>query len=52
MAETSGTGRISSSVYFAYMLAGGSAIKIALLICICLVTQALGTGGDYWINYW
>lgn len=52
VAETIGTGSISKSVYIAYMLSGGSAIKIALLICICFVTQVLCTGGDYWIKYW
>ncbi|VVC32361.1 ABC transporter type 1, transmembrane domain,ABC transporter-like,P-loop containing nucleoside triphosphate [Cinara cedri] len=52
VSETCSTGNISRDVYFSYISAGGSAVKISCLIFICLLAQMLGTGGDCWISYW
>lgn len=52
VAETSSSGNVSHEVYFSYISAGGSVIQISCLIFICILTQILGTGGDYWISYW
>lgn len=52
VAEVSSSGSVSRGVYIAYISAGGSFVKISCLIFVCLLTQILGTGGDYWISYW
>lgn len=52
IAEISSSGNVSRDVYVAYICAGGSFVKISCLIFICLLTQTLVTGGDYWISYW
>ncbi|XP_025200376.1 probable multidrug resistance-associated protein lethal(2)03659, partial [Melanaphis sacchari] len=52
VAETRSSGKISLSIYLSYISAGGNAFKISFLLFICVFTQILGTGGDYWISYW
>lgn len=52
VAETRSSGKVSRSVYLSYISAGGNAFKILFLLFICIFTQVLGTGGDYWISYW
>ncbi|KAF0720220.1 putative multidrug resistance-associated protein lethal(2)03659 isoform X2, partial [Aphis craccivora] len=52
VAETRSSGKVSHSVYLSYISAGGNAFKILFLLFICIFTQMLGTGGDYWISYW
>ncbi|KAL5233639.1 hypothetical protein ACI65C_001049 [Semiaphis heraclei] len=52
VAETRSSGKVSHSVYLSYVSAGGNIFKILFLVFICIFTQVLGTGGDYWISYW
>ncbi|XP_060851388.1 probable multidrug resistance-associated protein lethal(2)03659 [Rhopalosiphum padi] len=52
VAETRSSGKVSRSIYLSYISAGGNAFKILFLLFICIFTQMLGTGGDYWISYW
>ncbi|XP_022162516.1 probable multidrug resistance-associated protein lethal(2)03659 [Myzus persicae] len=52
VAETRSSGKVSRSIYLSYISAGGNAFKISFLLFICIFTQMLGTGGDYWISYW
>jgi len=52
VAETMSSGNVSSSVYLSYISAGGNVFKVSFLLFICIFTQMLGTGGDYWISYW
>lgn len=52
IAETRTSGTVSSVVYSSYFSAGGSICKIVFLFFICIFTQALVSGGDYWITYW
>ncbi|XP_026805619.1 probable multidrug resistance-associated protein lethal(2)03659 isoform X1 [Rhopalosiphum maidis] len=52
VAETRSFGNVSRSIYLSYISAGGNAFTIAFLLFICIFTQILGTGGDYWISYW
>jgi len=52
VAETRSSGKVSHSVYLSYISAGGNIFKILFLVFICIFTQVLGTGGDYWISYW
>ena len=52
VAETRSSGKVSHSVYLSYISAGGNIFKISFLLFICIFTQVLGTGGDYWISYW
>jgi len=52
VAEIRSSGNVSSSVYLSYVSAGGNIFKISFLLFICIFTQILGTGGDYWISYW
>ncbi|VVC32363.1 Hypothetical protein CINCED_3A001687 [Cinara cedri] len=50
--ETRCSGNVSPRVYLSYIFAGGSVFKILFLLFICIFTQMLSTGGDYWISYW
>ncbi|XP_060872281.1 probable multidrug resistance-associated protein lethal(2)03659 isoform X3 [Metopolophium dirhodum] len=52
VAETRSSGNVSRSVYLSYVVAGGNIFKISFLLFVCIFTQVLGTGGDYWISYW
>lgn len=52
VAETRSFGNVSFSVYLSYISAGGNVCKISFLIFICIFTQLMSTGGDYWINVW
>ncbi|KAE9540068.1 hypothetical protein AGLY_005320 [Aphis glycines] len=52
VAETRSSGKVSHSVYLSYISAGGNSFKISFLLFICIFTQMLSTGGDYWISYW
>lgn len=52
VAETRSSGNISLSVYSSYFSAGGHAYKISFLLFMCVFTQVLASGGDYWITYW
>jgi ATP-binding cassette subfamily C (CFTR/MRP) protein 4 len=52
VAETRSSGKVSCSIYLSYITAGGNAFTISFLLFICILTQMLGTGGDYWISYW
>jgi len=52
VAEIRSTGIVSRSIYSSYISAGGNTFKISFLLFICILTQVLSTGGDYWISYW
>jgi len=50
--ETRSSGNISFNVYMSYIFAGGHLCKVISLILVCICTQFLASGGDYWITYW
>lgn len=50
--ETRASGNIPKSVYSSYFLAGGSGYKIFFFFVVCIFTQALASGGDFWMTYW
>jgi len=52
VAETRSSGNISLTVYSSYFSAGGNVCKISFLLFMCIFTQVLASGGDYWITYW
>ncbi|VVC32358.1 Hypothetical protein CINCED_3A013682 [Cinara cedri] len=52
VAETRSSGDISLTVYSSYFSAGGNVCKISFLLFMCIFTQVLASGGDYWITYW
>lgn len=52
VAETRSSGNVSFNVYMSYIFAGGHLCKVISLILVCICTQALASGGDYWITYW
>lgn len=52
VAETRSSGNISLTVYSSYFSAGGNVCKVSFLLFMCVFTQALASGGDYWITYW
>lgn len=50
--ETRTSGSVSKKVYSSYYLAGGSCFKILFFFGICILTQVLASGGDFWMTYW
>jgi len=52
VAKTRSSGNISFNVYMSYIFAGGHLCKVISLILVCICTQILASGGDYWITYW
>jgi len=50
--ETRTSGSVSKNVYSSYFLAGGSSCKIFFFFIICILTQVLASGGDFWMTYW
>lgn len=52
VAETRSSGSVSHSVYTTYFSAGGSSFKIFFFFFICIFTQIIASGGDFWITYW
>lgn len=50
--ETRTSGSVSKNVYSSYFLAGGSVCKIFFFFIICIFTQVLASGGDFWMTYW
>lgn len=52
IAETRSSGNISLTVYSSYFSAGGNTCKISFLLFMCIFTQVLASGGDYWITFW
>lgn len=52
IAETRSFGGISLNVYSSYLAAGGNSFLILFLLFICVLTQVIASGGDYWITYW
>eukprot|EP00102_Acyrthosiphon_pisum_P018651 XP_016655861.1 PREDICTED: probable multidrug resistance-associated protein lethal(2)03659 isoform X2 [Acyrthosiphon pisum] len=51
-AETRSSRNVSRTVYLSYISAGGNIFKISFLLFLCIFTQVLATGVDYWISYW
>ncbi|XP_015377601.1 PREDICTED: probable multidrug resistance-associated protein lethal(2)03659, partial [Diuraphis noxia] len=52
VSETRTSGSVSKNVYSSYFLAGGSGCKIFFFFIICILTQVLASGGDFWMTYW
>lgn len=50
--ETRASGNMKFNLYLSYILAGGSRFKLLSLLLVCILTQALASGGDYWITHW
>ncbi|XP_050432547.1 probable multidrug resistance-associated protein lethal(2)03659 isoform X2 [Adelges cooleyi] len=50
--ESRSSGNISLEVYSSYFSAGGNCYKIGFFLFMCVLTQVLASGGDYWITYW
>lgn len=45
-------GNVKKSDYISYFYAGGSTFKIYFCLFLCIITQVMITGGDYWICFW
>lgn len=52
VAEMRSTGTVGWGVYGAYLTAGGSFCLTTFCVLLCILTQILASGGDYWITYW
>jgi len=52
MAETRSSGNVGFNIYSSYIFAGGRFCKVLSLLSVCLFTQVLASGSDYWITYW
>lgn len=50
--ETRSSGNIAWSVYSSYFSAGGNSLKMFLFVFICIFSQMLTSGGEYWITVW
>uniref|UniRef100_A0A1I8MDU6 ABC transporter n=1 Tax=Musca domestica TaxID=7370 RepID=A0A1I8MDU6_MUSDO len=45
-------GEIGWKLYAKYFSSGGSYITLAIMVILCVGTQAIGSGGDYFLSYW
>lgn len=52
MAETRSSGNVGFSIYSSYIFAGGHFCKVLSLLSVCIFTQVIASGSDYWITYW
>lgn len=52
VAESRSSGNVSQIVYSSYFSAGGSCCTILFFILMCVATQILTSGSDYWITFW
>ncbi|XP_060872658.1 probable multidrug resistance-associated protein lethal(2)03659 isoform X2 [Metopolophium dirhodum] len=52
MAETRSSGNVGFYIYSSYILAGGRFCKVLSLLSVCIFTQVIASGSDYWITYW
>jgi len=52
MAETCSSGNVGFNIYSSYIFTGGGFCKVLSLLSVCILTQVLASGSDYWINYW
>lgn len=52
ISENRTSGSVSKSVYSSYFFASGNACKILFFFIICILTQVLASGGDFWLTYW
>lgn len=52
VAEVRSVGKISKKVYSSYFSAGGGPCNVFFFFFMYIFTQALTTGGDYWISFW
>lgn len=50
--ETCSSGSAAFDIYSSYIFAGGSYCKVLSLLSVCVLTQILASGSDYWITYW
>jgi len=51
-AETRSSGNVGFYIYSSYIFAGGRYCKVLSLLLVCIFTQVLASGSDYWITYW
>ncbi|XP_022166670.1 probable multidrug resistance-associated protein lethal(2)03659 isoform X2 [Myzus persicae] len=52
MDETRSSGNVGFNIYSSYFFAGGHFCKVLSLLSVCIFTQVLASGSDYWITYW
>ncbi|XP_050545468.1 probable multidrug resistance-associated protein lethal(2)03659 [Daktulosphaira vitifoliae] len=50
--ETRSYGTVALGVYSSYFAAGGHCFIINFLLFMCVFTQIVASGGDYWVNFW
>lgn len=50
--EMQQTGSVGLSLYKKYFTAGGRPFTLTLLVSVCILTQVLASGGDYFLSYW
>lgn len=52
MQEDSSKGKIKGSVFWQYLYAGGNVFFVMFVIFLYLLSQAIGSGIDYFVSYW
>lgn len=45
-------GKVGADVFIGYFTAAGRRCLIALMLFMCVLTQLLANGGDYWVTHW
>ena len=50
--ECTVSGAVSCSIYWKYLRSGSSCVSIMRFVIICLITELLLAGSDYWITVW
>lgn len=50
--ENRTSGSVSTSVYSSYFFASGKFCKIFFFFTICILTQVLASGADFWLTFW
>lgn len=52
VAEMRSSGTVGSHVYMGYLRAGGNCCSMFFMFFMCVFTQLLASGSDYWLTYW
>lgn len=50
--EKRAEGSIGLKMYTKYFKASGGFFMFFVMLLFCVVSQLLGSGGDYYVNYW
>ncbi|XP_057378654.1 ATP-binding cassette sub-family C member 4-like [Daphnia carinata] len=50
--ETRSSGSVSAKVYWEYLRSGGNCLSLLTISIICVFTQVLFSGSDYWLSLW